>query len=128
MPLAMDTIETELKQKGFAFRPGAVLRARLGSIWADWPSLAASWDDLGEDRHVVAVEEAPAEAEDDKERRGDRQRAGVAHAEDRGDDQAHPDGAGVDPAPLARPHPAIDGNGARGDGHRRICVHHRKNC
>ncbi|HEY2836724.1 MAG TPA: 2OG-Fe dioxygenase family protein [Rhizomicrobium sp.] len=49
----MDTIETELKDKGFAFRPGAVLKARLGSNWTDWPSFAASWADLGEDRHMA---------------------------------------------------------------------------
>jgi hypothetical protein len=51
--LKMDPIETELKDKGFAFRPGAVLTDRLGSAWIDWPSLAASWNDLGEDQHMA---------------------------------------------------------------------------
>jgi hypothetical protein len=37
--------------------------------------------DLAEDGHVVAVEEAPAEAEDDKAADSDGQRAGISHTE-----------------------------------------------
>jgi len=49
----MDTIEAALIDKGFVFRPGAAVRAWLGPMWTDWTSFAASWDDLGEDRHMA---------------------------------------------------------------------------
>lgn len=49
----MGSIETALMDKGFAFQPGAATRAWLGPIWRDWAPLAASWNDLGEDRHMA---------------------------------------------------------------------------
>jgi hypothetical protein len=49
----MDAIETELMDKGFAVRTGAAVRAWLGPSWADWAQFAASWNELGEDRHMA---------------------------------------------------------------------------
>ena len=49
----MQSIEPALLDKGFVFRPGAALRAWLGPAGADWASFAASWNDLGEDRHMA---------------------------------------------------------------------------
>ena len=49
----MDPIESTLTDKGFVFRPGAAIKAWLGPIWSDWELLAASWNDLGEDRHMA---------------------------------------------------------------------------
>jgi hypothetical protein len=49
----MTPIEPALQDKGFVFRPGAAMRAWLGPAWTDWESFAASWNDLGEDRHMA---------------------------------------------------------------------------
>jgi len=49
----MDPIEPVLLSNGFAFRPGAAMREWLGAGWIDWARFAASWNDLGEDRHMA---------------------------------------------------------------------------
>jgi hypothetical protein len=49
----MDPIEPVLLSNGFAFRPGAAMREWLGAGWTDWARFAASWNDLGEDRHMA---------------------------------------------------------------------------
>jgi len=49
----MEAIEPALKAKGFAVRSGAAMRARLGAAWSGWAEFAASWNDLGEDRHMA---------------------------------------------------------------------------
>ncbi len=49
----MDNIETALVDKGFAVRPGSAVQAWLEPMWVDWALLAASWNDLGEDRHMA---------------------------------------------------------------------------
>lgn len=49
----MEPIESALQDKGFVFQPGAAVRAWLASDWTDWASFAASWNDLGEDRHMA---------------------------------------------------------------------------
>jgi hypothetical protein len=66
--------------------------------------------DLREDRHVVAVEEAPAQAEEHEEGDGQRERALAdddADAEQRRDDEAHAEGADLLPAPRRTTHPAV---------------------
>jgi hypothetical protein len=70
-----------------------------------------------EDRHVIAVEKAPAEAEEHQERHRDEQRpvCGVAHAEHGRHDQRHADGADIDARPQVLPHPAV-GEPAAHDG------------
>lgn len=49
----MEPIEPELLTQGFAFRPGAAMQEWLGSRRTDWARFAASWNDLGEDRHMA---------------------------------------------------------------------------
>lgn len=53
LPAAMDPIEPELLFRGFAFRPGAAVQEWLGPGRTDWGRFAASWNDLGEDRHMA---------------------------------------------------------------------------
>jgi len=53
MCCSMDNIETALADKGFAVRPGSAVQAWLEPTWTDWAFLAASWNDLGEDRHMA---------------------------------------------------------------------------
>jgi hypothetical protein len=48
-----DEIETELSTLGYSIRSGAALQDWLGAPWQDWRSFAASWNDLGEDRHMA---------------------------------------------------------------------------
>ena len=49
----MDSIQTGLKDKGFALRPGAAMQAWLGEAWRDWAPFAASWNDLGDDQYMA---------------------------------------------------------------------------
>lgn len=49
----MDPIEPELLSHGFAFRRGAAMQEWLGPEQTDWARFAASWNDLGEDRHMA---------------------------------------------------------------------------
>src|SRR5215475_7868866 len=49
----MDPIESALKDRGFVFRPGDAMRQWLGPAWSGWAGFAASWNDLGEDRHMA---------------------------------------------------------------------------
>jgi hypothetical protein len=49
----MDSIKSALESEGFAFRSGTAMQTWLGPDWTDWASFAASWSDLGEDRHMA---------------------------------------------------------------------------
>ncbi|MBN9545286.1 MAG: 2OG-Fe dioxygenase family protein [Alphaproteobacteria bacterium] len=49
----MDPIEPELLSNGFAFRPGTAIHEWLGPGRPDWGRFAASWNTLGEDRHMA---------------------------------------------------------------------------
>ena len=53
LPAEMDPIEPELLSNGFAFRPGATIQRWLGPGWTGWEQFAASWNALGEDRHMA---------------------------------------------------------------------------
>src|ERR1041385_4614057 len=63
--------------------------------------------DLAKDGHVVAVEKSPADPKDNQPSDGHRQRAGVAHAEQRWQKQRHADGAGENSTTLRSAHPTI---------------------
>lgn len=71
--------------------------------------------DLAEDGHVIAVEEAPADAEEDQEGDGEGDGAGVAEAEEGGEEEGHAEGAGVDASAWGAAHPAV-GEDAAEDG------------
>lgn len=55
MPPSFEGIDGEIKDAGFAFRSGAEMTAALQSLGpaADWPSFAASWDDMGLDLYMA---------------------------------------------------------------------------
>jgi len=64
-------------------------------------------NDLSKNGHVVAIEDTPAEAEQDEESDRDRQGAGVAHAENGRHDQAHADSTDEDAPARVTLHPAV---------------------
>lgn len=50
---SMDDIGLALQETGFSFRAGQAMRAWIGDGWSDWADLAASWNDLGDDRYMA---------------------------------------------------------------------------
>lgn len=64
-------------------------------------------DDLGEDRHVVAIEKSPAQSKEDQKACRHHDICCVAHTEDSRDDHRHAKGADVDPASKVGFHPSV---------------------
>ena len=72
-------------------------------------------DDLRQNRHVVAIEKAPAKAEQDQKRHGNVERRSDSHAKDRRNDHAHANGADENASAIVPLDPAI-GQQAADDG------------